>query len=200
MRYLSANVKQLISRPDVAVIYLVKIVTNSTTLLETTWNSSITVPSLGTYLPSEGLYSIEPPRSSQSVDKETYKMGFVDPSLEKLALFDEGIIGARVLVHLCLLNTTDSVIGGAQPGFPLVGDDDLIVAYGGFVDTYSHNKDAIDGKSVAVIECASPMAALGLTRSLFTTRDSLRQLNPNDTAFDQSYIGSAKAAYDWGRA
>jgi hypothetical protein len=83
---------------------------------------------------------------------------------------------------------------------PLLDPADTIISYRGIADTQGYAINPTDGTVIAVIECSSPMARLGMVKSFFTSKDAMRQLNPIDTAFDQASLNSSKVSYLWGRA
>ena len=200
MRARSENVKTLLQGDETQLCFLVKIVTPNTTLLDTNYTSTITVPGVGAFVPTGGLITVEAPRLSEIVDRESYKISYTDPAFEKIAMFEDVLTGSRVTVYVCFINTTLSILGGAQPGQPLTNLDDMLIAYEGVVDTQGYTAEPAEGKIIAVIECSSPVAALGLSRAFYTSKEGMKQYNAADTSFDQVYAGSAKVAVPWGKA
>lgn len=205
MRDFSPAVQKLLSRDDVSGHYLVKIDrpsgtgTPAVSLRDTTADSDFEVPSIGVFSSDTGLSVIEAPRLSQAVDRETYKIVYIDTERTKRSLFEDGLTGAAAVVYMCLRNTTDSVLFGYPPGAYLTNPEDLIIAYQGVVDTQGYSVDPDNGAIIAVIECSSPMAALGLTRPFYTSKEYMRQISPTDTSFDQIYQGSKGLSLLWGK-
>lgn len=199
MRNFSNNVKTILALDEVAIFYLVRIVTPNVTLLDTTANVNITISGIGTFVPNNGLSTVEAPKLSSTVDRETYKLVYIDPDFSKRALFESVLTGSSVTVWVGFYNTTGGVIGTYQPGDIMSSVSDLVVAYKGIVDTQGYAIDPDSGTVVAAIECASPMASLGLVRPILTSRDALRQRNANDTAFDQVFQKSGQVFILWGK-
>jgi hypothetical protein len=200
MRIFSANVKLLLQQEEVLTFYLVKIETTSSTLLDTTAAYPINIPALGTFSPSNGLLTVEPPKLSSVVDREVYKLIYIDPEFEKIALFEAILTGSKATVYVGFFNSTTTVLGGALPNEPLTNLEDLIVAYEGVVDTQGYAIEPSAGTVVAAIECSSPVASLGLIKHFTTSKNEMQQINPNDTSFDQIYTGSSKVRRLWGKA
>jgi hypothetical protein len=200
MRTFSNNVNTLLATDNVSIFYLVKIVTPTQTIRGTTAGTDIVIPTEGTFVSNDGLLIVDAPRLSASVDRASYKITYIDPEFEKRALFETGIIGAPVSVWVGFFNTTNSVLGGANPGAPLLSFSDMIVAYSGTVDTPGYAIDPENGTVFASLECSSPMASLGMNRSFYTTKEEMAQRNLSDTCFDQVSVNAQKVTYLWGKA
>jgi hypothetical protein len=204
MRTFSTNVDTLINTVNASAFYLVRLLTTTNvihdtqTLMHTTAPFDITVAGLGTFSANNGLVSVEPPKLSNAVDRESYKIVYADASRSIISLFDEGLTGAKVTAWVGFYNTTDATISGIAPGLPLTAISDLIIAYEGVVDTQGYTINPEDGTILAVIECSSPVASLGLVKSFYTSKQAMMQVNANDTAFDQVQVGS-KQTFKWGK-
>lgn len=198
MRYLSPVVKQLLLRDDASSFYLVKIQAPGALLMETTLSYQVSVPGLGTFSADGGLLKVESPRLSDVVDRETYKIAFADPQFEKIALFESVITGSPVSVHVGFMNTTDDVLADTNPGMPILNIDHMIVAYRGVVDTQGYSIDPVEGSVVAMVECSSPVAALGMTRGFKTSQESMKRFSATDTSFNQVFASGSKLP--WGKA
>ena len=197
MRKISANVRQLLVTESYSSFFLVKIVTPSGAILDTTFPIPVTVPGVGTFSPSN-LVSVDPPRLSETVDRESYKITYIDPQFEKIAMFETGLTGSKVTIYVGFINTTDAPLGGAQPGKPLLNEEDLLVAYAGVVDTQGYTIDPQEGTVVALVECSSPVAALGLSRIFRTSQEGMKRFSATDTAFNQVFVDGSKLP--WGKA
>ena len=202
MRVFNNTVKQLLALDEVSTFYLVQIENPGVLLRDTTAAYDLPV-NMGletyTFSSGNGLYSVEPPRLSTTVDREPYKIVYIDTLMEKRALFETGLVGANVTVYLGFYNTTDEVLGDALPGQPLLNIANTIIVYRGNIDTTSYNINPEEGSVVATMECASPMACLGLTRSFYTSKEAMKLINPLDTSFDQVYVGSKGINLVWGK-
>lgn len=203
MRTLSENIQRLMLRPDASSVYFVKIETVSgTNSYHTTGVSTELV--LGNYYePSAGLMTIEAPRISEAVDRETYKIVYIDPNFELISRFESGLAGARITVYLAMYNTTGSNMSSdgltISPGRPLLGASDLVIAYQGFIDTQGYTINPKEGTVIAVLEGSSPVASLGQVKAFYSSRENMRRHNTADTSFNAIYVGSAKVALLWGK-
>jgi hypothetical protein len=195
MREISANIRTLIQSDNVVHFYMVKV---GTELVHTTLQRDIVFDG-NTYLGNSGLMSVDPPRLTSVVDREAYKVTYTDPTFQYRPLFEEGYIGKPISIYLGFFNTTDSTLGGAAPGEPLLDPDDVLIAYKGTVDNQAYSIDMENQEASLVIEGASPMTALGLIRTIVTSKDNLRQFNSSDNSYDQIFKGSKGIDLLWGK-
>lgn len=194
----SNNIKQIIDTDNLSSFYLVQIDYKTGTVFHTSTPMDINVVGIGLFSSDNNLKGIEAPRLSAVVDRETYKITYSDNHQELRAKFDQGIVGTPVTVWVGLYNTSDVVINGILPGQPFSAKSDLIVAYKGVIDTHGYATD-VDTEITALIECSSPMASLDLNKPFYTSKDSMKQINPNDTSFDDVYSGSKAVNLVWGK-
>lgn len=199
MRKFSAAIKTLIAAGNPSSFFLVKLVAPSATFLDTSAPIEITVPTIGTFSPTGGLATVDVPRISETVDRESYKVGYIDPDFEKISLFEAGLTGSSLKVWLCFWNTSGATLNGILPGQPMTAVEDLIVAYAGTVDTQAYTVDPKEGTVTAVVEASSPMGSLGQVRAYYTSKETLKHSHPGDTSFDEIYVGSKKVAILWGK-
>lgn len=197
MRKFSSNVKLLLSQSGIMPFYLVKIELTSGTLYHGTLPYDVTIPGIGTFLSNNNLIEIEPPKLSNVVDREAYKLTYTDPSFFFKDKFDSGAVGTLVTVYAGFFNTSGGALGGVPPGAPLTDQNDIVVAYRGVLD--SHGYSVQDDKVTVSIECSSPMADLDLARAFNTDKQSMKTVNENDSAFDQVFEGSGAVNLLWGK-
>lgn len=200
MRKFSNVVKQMLALDNIALFKLVLIKRGSEILFsDTDADSTIEVPGVGTFTSGSGLQIIEAPRQSSAVDRETYKIGYVDPEFEKQELLYSSLVGCSVTTYIGFYNTTSNVIESVPPGSPFLNASDLVIAYRGVVDTTGYTVDPNEGTVVAVIECSSPVARLDLVKAFYTSKENIQQINPSDSSFNQIYVGSASVSLLWGK-
>jgi hypothetical protein len=203
MRKLSAAVLQLISQPELKPFIMVQVTTPTVQLLDTTAGFDIALPSIGTFSANNGLLSIDPPKITNITDRSSYKISYADPTFSKRALFESVITGSQVTFYTGFFNTIpNTTLNGANYGEPLINMEDILVGFQGIVDTQGYTVDPTNGTVIAVIECSSPMASLGMTKSLYTSSDSSAQRLPigtTDTAYNMVYAGSLPVAMLWGK-
>lgn len=198
MRQYSTTVQQLMTLDNFSIFYLVELVTKNSTLRYTDAPYDLNIAGLGLFEADNGLKGIELPRLSTIVDRENYKVVFVDNEQNFRPLFEEGLTGSDLTVWIGFYNTTENVLSGTEPGHPILNLADLNIAYKGTVDTQGYNINIDDG-IVATIECSSPMSGLGVIRAFYTSKDYMRQLKNNDSSFDQVYQGSRVIDLLWGK-
>lgn len=203
MRKFSSNVDTLINKDQIAYFYLIKIgpfkdlSDTPTTLYHTAVPGGVTMDG-HFYTDANSLIHVDPPRQSSVVDRESYKISYADPDFYYRALFEKGFSGVPIQISVGFYNTEDYTIGGADPGFPLQNIDDILVIYSGTSDTHGYSVD-MSGDVTVTIECTSPMGALEMTKSIITTRDSMNQIDPTDTCYDQVFEGSKGIDLLWGK-
>lgn len=200
MRTLSNNVKLLLSNDNVSLFYLVKIDAPGQTFRFTTAATDLDVPGIGNFESGGGLLIVDAPRLSSAVDRSIYKITFIDPEFTKRELFEAGLTGAIATVMVGFFNTTDVVLGGAQVDEPLLSTNDMIIAYSGSIDTQGYSIDPNNGTVFAVLDCASPMTTLEMSKVFFTSKEFMSRTVPADTCFDQVSVNAQKVTYLWGKA
>jgi hypothetical protein len=119
--------------------------------------------------------------------------------------------GSDVAVWIIFFNNTPGTLNDADGGsvlskMPNTNYKDLFSSFAGVVDTQGYTVNTQDGSVIAVLECASPMASLGLVKSIRTSMDSILQYETtlgnnvvHDSAFDQVYQGSKAVQLLWGK-
>jgi hypothetical protein len=168
-------------------------------ILETNAPTDIFIPSIGTFKSSYSLQAVDAPRLSTSVDRETFRINYIDPDLSKRALFEAGLTGASVKVYACFNNVFSYTFGGVSSGQPLWDPNDLVLAYSGRVDSKGYAIDPDSGTIIATIEGSSPLAALAMSKGFYTSKEHLKNYSTVDTAFDQVSVSSSKVVYKWGK-
>lgn len=195
MRYISDSIKKIFATNNLMAYYLVDI-ESTVPKKHTTLFRDVVTP-FGTYYCDNNLIGVDSPRLDANIDKETYKILYTDPSFSMRAEAEKGMTGIPVKVRIGFLNSSSETINGVMPGEPFVGTGDFLTSYDGVIDFPSI---VIQDESVnLIIECASPMASLGLIKSHYTSQDYLKHLDAADTSFDQVYDGSHKIDLLWGK-
>jgi len=200
MRQFSANVQALLDTGEPSLVYCVEILNTGLTIRDTTAAFNITLTGIGTFTPNNDLLMLEAPRLSTQVDREAYKVAYADSSFEKISMFDNLLLNAQLTSRVVFFNTLDYTLGGAEPGQPLLEPADTIIAYSGIIDKPYYTINPDEGIVTAYLECASPMAALNMTKAFYTSKEGLHQRVTDDTAFDKVFEGSKKYSLLWGRA
>lgn len=208
MRKLSAEVQILLSQDSVAGFFLVQWGTGaeSYVLRHTSFPYNLVMtdvlnldPSIGTatFYADNGLSGIDAPRLSDTLDREIYKIAYIDNDMYMLNLIRSQLktYGAPCKVWIGLLNTTNDVLDGYGPGEPLTDLQHCIMAYKGVVDTYGVAIDT-EGAITTSFDLSSPMAALDMVRPQYTSPENVPS---NDHCFDQMHTPSAVFTMHWGK-
>jgi hypothetical protein len=140
-----------------------------------------------TYLADGGLYEFDPPKFSSVVDRESYKVVISEVLDTMGAEFKANVIGKPISVFVSLLDTN---------GDPLLGTDDVLSVYKGFVDKPTITNDF--EQKLAVIEGTSPMADLDMVRSFITSKNGMDQRSSSDTSFDAIFKDKS-VSVKWGK-
>ena len=185
---LSPRLISMLSQPAIEPFYLVQI-GDSTRL--TSYLSELALSDGRVFLPGD-LVSLDPPRLSSSVDRESYKITIADPRMEYGAMFESGMVGTLIAVNVGFIDQ-----GTKQPELNI---NNVFTIYKGHIDSvaYQISLDEV-GSSVAVITCASPMSNLDMAKPFYTSRDFIRQINADDSSFDQIYEGAGPVQLKWGK-
>lgn len=162
-----------------------------------THNYNLTIDSK-LYIADNKIVSVDPPRLSSSVDKESYKIVLTDPDFQFRGLFERGFSQVKVKISIGFYNTSSGTLGGAAVGEPLTNIADTITVYQGTVDNqvYAINPN---GGIIVTLECTSPMGALAMSKPFLTTDDSMHQVSSTDTSFSQVFKGSKGIGLLWGK-
>jgi hypothetical protein len=195
MILLSDTVKNLIVLDRIKYFFLVSIGNKH----YTSNPSNITLSNGTTYISDGGLTNVDPPNFSSTVDRSTYSVSFSDVSSELKSYFEEGATGDSFIVRIGFYNTLDVVTDGVEIGGIFTQITNTILIYKGVVDTQSYSLSFDNGGLTAKIEGSSPMADLDLVNPFYTNKDSMKQINPNDTAFDKVFDGSGQIKLKWGK-
>jgi hypothetical protein len=203
MRVISAVVTNLLSKQASEYFFLVTLAgTNHFTSLP----YDITMSDGITYLANNGLVAVDPPRMSQTVDREAYKIQFADPLFAMKGYFETGAVGDSVVVRVGFCNPhragnitgSDGVV--VKPGEAFRDIRDTILSYKGTVDGHGYEIEFDNGTVMATIEGSSPMSDLDLVIPFMTSKDAIKQYDATDTAYDQIYEGSGEIMTKWGKA
>lgn len=201
MRQLSPAVVTLLSQKRVEMFFLVSIAND---YRFTTLPYDITMSDGLLYLSDGGLLNVEPPRLTTSIDREAYRVSLADTAFNFRPILEAGIVGKPLVVRVGVLNSSGASLldyGGTSiaPDQPLTNLGDTFLSYKGIIDSHQYSIDFEEGENTLTIEGSSPMADLDLIKTYFTNKESLKQRNPADTAFDNIYSGSGEIKFEWGK-
>jgi hypothetical protein len=207
MKKLSTCINTVINRLGTEAFILIEILTGTPILL-TTLGYDITMSGPGyttrTYEADGPITAIDPPRTSKVVDREAYKVSMTDTDGSLRALFDAGLVGTSVSVIMGFINNgpplTSSANTTVATGSAFTDFRDTILVYRGVVDTTTTTFTFNENSNIATLECSSPMAALDMKNSFFTSKDSMRNRHPTDCSFDFVHQTSGAATLLWGKA
>jgi hypothetical protein len=83
---------------------------------------------------------------------------------------------------------------------PLTTLTDTLLIYRGKINGASYLIQTEEiGEVILQVTGASPMADLNLKKSIYLSRDYIRNKNPNDACCDMIYAGSGTLGLRWGR-
>jgi len=185
MRTFSSGVQTLINSNSLDFFYLIELKLNNTYRFTTAaYNMDY---DNYTWLSDGGIFSIEPPKINNILDREAYKVTLIDLSDVLLEEFTTNVIGKDITVWL----------GFHDPyGVALLNNNDIVQVYRGYVDSPTISNDW--GTKVATIEGTSPMSDLDRVNSFITSRDGMDQIDATDTSFDNVFVDTALTV-KWGK-
>jgi hypothetical protein len=144
------------------------------------------------YFSDATLVTIDPPQMSTNVDREQYKITLADPMLEKMTSVRNNLVGKVLEGRLGFVNH--------YTGTPYLEIADCPIVYKGRIDGASYLiKTNEFGESILQITGSSPMRNLDMKKSLFISRDFVRQRDATDSSCDQIYEGSGAITLKWGK-
>lgn len=207
MRSVSSNVATLLRMDHVSFFYLFDLgpYFSRDGNGGTTWFTDhfTTVPggcTIGgaTYLSDGNLLHVDPPKQSNVVDREAYKVTIADVDFWYRSCMESGFSSVPMRLRVGFYNVTGAPLGGWSVGMPMLNESDLITVYKGVTDTAAYNIEP-DGSVALTVECSSPMGSLQMVRSIITGQDYLKQIDATDTAYDQIFAGSKGVDIIWGK-
>lgn len=149
-----------------------------------------------TYSAQDRVIMADPPRVSDSLDRQEFKVTLADSDGSLRATLESwGMHGVPMSVYSGLINNTDAPIGGTPVGSPL---PDLMVSYEGTVDTFSYVITP-DEEILLTLEGTSPVGALDLRRTILTSKEYINQEYPTDTSYDRVFTSSRHITLLWGK-
>jgi len=197
MRTFSNGVQALIDSNELDFFYLIELKLNNTYRFTTanynmnynvSAGSSVYPPAASDiWLSDGGVFSIEPPKINNILDREAYRVTLIDLSDVLLEEFNTNVIGKDITVWLGFHDSN---------GVALLNGNDIVQVYRGYVDSPSISNDW--GTKVATIEGTSPMSDLDRVNSFITSRDGMDQIDATDTSFDNVFVDTALTV-KWGK-
>jgi hypothetical protein len=189
---LSPAMQQLMEQDIVNTFYLVKIYTDPPALLTSYGDAPLQTTTGETFINEGYLLSVDPPALSTTVDRAEFKVVLANNTFEASEFFDSvKFAGARLEVYLSAVT---------ESGYPINDIDQMLMTYGGRISGITKEFDTnVEGESKITILCTSPVGKLDAKSSVYTSKEYLRNIVPNDSAFDQVYIGSGRLALRWGK-
>lgn len=183
------SVTDVLSGEHYEMFYLVRVGEYRTTNYFHTLVIDEGLPGEQTFTHDGRVISVDPPQMSTSVDREIYRIMLADPSYMLTSVFGN-IVGKPVEVYM----------GVVDGGAPTVSSSELVMLYKGWADNFAYEIDTEEvGEVRAIVSCSSPMADLDAINQLFTSKYEIRNIDPQDTSFEQVYEGSGNAEFMWGK-
>jgi hypothetical protein len=190
MRTFSSAIQTLINNETVSFFFLIEL-NFASDYYFTSHSSDIEVTeadgTVKTFLADGGLFEVDSPRFSSTVDRESYRVVIADATNQMLSEFKNNVVGKDITVKVGFLDNN---------GIPLNSLGDLIFIYKGYVDAPSISNDF--NEKLAVIEGTSPMSDLDSVNVFYTSKDGMDQKNVLDTSFDAIY-GNREITIKWGK-
>jgi len=198
MRTITAAQLDLLTRNDVQPFLLISIGPNLNTdyLRYTSLPYDFTYES-NLYLCDSNIVNLDPPRISDTIDKESYTLTFSDPEYNLRPFFEGGsgrLLGTEMSILGGFVNSTDTLLHGTSPGAIF---DDYFTIYKGKID--SANYTTTEETVLLIVEGASPMGPLDLTRTIITSHEYIRRKYPSENCYIKLFEGSAQATIEWGK-
>jgi len=139
------------------------------------------------YISSVGIVDYSAPNQTSVVDRENFQFSLADPDGSFKERLRTGIAGKAAELSVGFFN---------NDGSPNTDPENFIISYKGWIDGTSFSSDFEE--STINIDCSSPMAALGLIKTMFTSSDGMDQFNTSDTSFD-NVIANNETKFKWGK-
>lgn len=140
-----------------------------------------------TYLSDACIIKVMPPTNTTIVNRSAYSIQLSGLEQAMINEINGHVINRKIVMRM----------GFTINGVPRLGLDDTIHVYSGYVAKPQYE---VSGDTATItLELTSPLADLDSVSTLLTTKDSMKNLSPNDTSFDMIYEGSAVTNIKWGK-
>jgi hypothetical protein len=139
------------------------------------------------YISSVGIVDYSAPSQTSIVDRENFSFSIADPDGSFKERLRVGIAGKAAKMSVGFFNADKT---------PNTDPENFIISYEGWIDGTSFTSDFEE--STINIDCSSPMADLGLIKTMITSSDGMDQFNTNDTSFD-NVIANNETKFKWGK-
>lgn len=182
---LSPGVHRLLNQGEIESFYLVKVGDlRMTSFHRDLWMNGFQ------YTSSNLLFSIDPLHTTSSVDRGIYRLSLTDPTTENLAYYEASLVGHSFEVRIGFIDMLT--------GEPMM--EDTLLVYKGVVEGFNYEIDTAElGEIKSEVRGSSPMVDLDAVKPFYTSKDFIKQLAVNDTAFDQIYEGAGYVNISWGK-
>ena len=119
-----------------------------------------------------------------------YKIKLCDSSMSMLGFYEGGAVGKVGAVRVGFVDYNTGIPDTAN----------TILIYKGVIESFKYQVDTDEqGEVIAEIICSNPMADLDAVRPYYTSKDFIKQLSSDDTAYDQVYNGAGTVSLKWGK-
>lgn len=189
MKKLSTNVLNAISASDIKLFLLINFPGMNKNW--TTCPYNLTMSDGITYDSQNFIDGLDPPRVSNVVDREIYRISLFDPDYSVRTYFENNPTGDTMTLRMGFFDNANQ---------PYTNINDTMVIYRGYVDSAAIEFNFKENENKCIIELASPVAMLDKRNTFYTSRAFLRNKYPNDTSFDEVHVSSGKALLKWGKA
>jgi len=197
MRAFDQNVFNILESGNVSIFYLVSFIFSDYTLRLTSLPYSVTFD--GEVFSDEyGIVLIAPPKLSKTLDRQSYKITLSDFEFGLANRLLVENVGVQATVKIGFINTADAPIYNYEPGSPILSPLMIYTVYKGILDDagYSSSKDGVRLE----LTCAAPLANFEMVKVTHATKESIKNLSPGDTCFDQIHLGSKSFDLVWGKS
>lgn len=155
----------------------------------TSYDTNLTLPD-GVYLSTDIISVLDNLKATSTVDRDLYTITLCDPSHLMMPFYEGGAVGKKVVVSVGFVDYYTK-----EPD-----TSNTIVAYKGVIESFDYkNKTSEQGEVLSEVRCSNPMADLDGVRPFYTSKDFIRQLSTDDSAFDQVYRGAGSISLKWGK-
>ena len=181
----ATRLKEILSNDTIGYFGLVKLDWNATKYItslphDVTWNGN-------TYLSDPTIMEVEAPRYNDVTDREAFmlRLNGMDDTIKNEV--ETGIIHRGVDIRL----------GFTIGGVPQLGLNDTLHVYSGHVANVKFA--TTDGNMIWEIECSAPLSNLDAISTIYTTKDSMKNIDATDTCFDKIQEGNESKKVAWGK-
>jgi hypothetical protein len=182
----SERMKTLMQNPATTVFYLVRI----HDMYFTDYPSELHSPDGKIYVSSDLLKGISQPSLTGTTGRDLYSFVLTDVNGTLFGGIESNLVGSPVHIKIGFVDP--------ETGYPELND--VFSVYDGFFESGSYTIDTSEiGEITLTVTCSNPLGDLDSASPIVVSADAMMSIDPDDTSYEELYVGSIELVLGWGK-